>query len=142
MEPEQLRRGKEFHRRVQEDWRRTAEGGVVYPEHFVKLPLLSQTARKVRKGRLDLFVGEMGDLVSVVEIRSTDWDRINPKNIGRLLRSHRGQIWKYIEEFVDNRRIDVCAGIIYPHAPNSNKLRKRVEDYMIEYGIPVVWYDE
>jgi hypothetical protein len=138
MEPEQLRRGKEFHRRVQADWEKTAEGGVVHPEHFVELPLLPQTAKRVRKGRLDLFVGEMGDFVSVVEIKSTDWDRIKPKNIGRLLTSHRRQVWKYVEEFVDNRHIDVCAGIIYPRTPNSDGLRKRVEDYMIEYGIPVV----
>jgi hypothetical protein len=37
-------------------------------------------------------------------------------------------------------KTDVCAGVIYPKSPETEGLKERVEDYMGDYGIAVVWY--
>ena len=140
-QPAQLRRGRAFEKRVQEDWKRTAQGD---PEIENRIPLLEGLTRKGRRkhGRMDIFLNDVGDLVVVVEIKATDWDRIPPKNALRNLGSHRRQVWKYIDKYLDGNEVDVCAGIIYPSAPKTPGLRKRVEEYHGSYGLQVVWYDD
>ncbi|MCK5828462.1 hypothetical protein KAH43_08070 [Candidatus Bipolaricaulota bacterium] len=91
---------------------------------------------------MDVFVDDAGDFVVVVEIKATDWDRILPRNIQRNLGSHRRQVWKYIEKYTDGDRVDVCAGIIYPTTPKTPGLKERIETYLNEYGLQVVWYDD
>ena len=80
MEPEVLRRGKRFHKRVQDDWQQTAEGNI-QREHTIDLLSGRSPNGRRRRGRLDIFVDETSDYVSVVEIKATDWDRIKPANI-------------------------------------------------------------
>ena len=141
MEPEILRRGKAFHKRVQEDWEKTAEGKI-NREHVIKLTLVPGGARHKKVGRLDLFVDEIGDSVSIVEIKSTDWDQIKEKNRKKLLASHRRQVWRYIDEYIDVKNISVCPGIIYPKSPKIPGLKHLIESYLNDYGLQVVWYDE
>ncbi len=138
-EPEQLRRGKLFEKAVQKDWEETA-GGQPWTEHTI--PLLKGVTRTGRRrhGRMDIFVDELGDMVTVVEIKATDWDRVLPRNRQKNLASHRRQVWKYIEKYVDGEGMDVCAGIIYPTAPKTTGLKEQIEDYLNEYGLQVVWY--
>lgn len=138
-EPEQLRRGKKFQEAVQTDWEETADGN---PRSEHTIPLLhgvTPTGRR-RHGRVDIFVDELGDMVTVVEIKGTDWDRILPSNRQKNLAAHRRQVWKYIEKFVDGEQMDVCAGIIYPTAPRTTGLKERIEEYLNGYGLQVVWY--
>ena len=142
MEPEILRRGKAFHKRVQEDWKETAKGGKINIEHSIPLSILRKKTNRARSGRLDIFVDEMGDFISVVEIKSTDWDKVKVRNRKKLLGSHRRQVWKYIEEYLDVIKVDVCPGIIYPTAPDTPGLKEMVEEYLNDYGLQVVWYDD
>jgi len=142
MEPEILRRGKAFHKRVQEDWEKSAKGGQINLEHTISLSLLRKKTKRPKSGRLDIFVDEMGDFISIVEIKSTDWDKVKEKNRMKLLGAHRRQVWKYIEEYLDVIKIDVCPGIIYPSAPETPGLREMVETYLNDYGLQVVWYDD
>ena len=81
-------------------------------------------------------------VVTVVEIKATDWDRILPRNRQRNLASHRRQVWRYIETYVDGDELDVCAGIIYPTAPTTPRLKEQVEEYLFDYGLQVVWYHD
>jgi len=85
VEPEILKTGKEFHRRVQEDWERTAKDGHILAEH--KIPLAPKIGHYKKHGRLDIFVDETGDFVSVVEIKSTDWDSVLPRNRSTCLQA-------------------------------------------------------
>jgi hypothetical protein len=140
MEPECLRRGKEFHKKVQSDWDMNIKDGNLNIEHTINLLSYPSRAKHIKNGRLDLFVDELGEFVSVIEIKSTDWDKIKPSNIHKLLTSHRRQIWNYISEYLDNDKIEVCPGIIYPVAPSSNEHREYIEEYLNSYGIQVVWY--
>ena len=138
MEPKLLLRGKEFHNRVQADWKRTAKGGRQKKEKVIDL--VSESHH--RKGRMDIFIEQTGDYVAIVEIRSTDWDRIKPQNRKKVLSSHRRQVWKYIEQMTDVEKVDVCPGVIYPRAPKTAGLQEEVEEYLNDYGLQVVWYDD
>ena len=137
-EPKQLSRGKAFHKLVQDDWLATAEGDIGVEE---TIPLLIRPgALKCRRGRMDIYVDESDCYVSIVEIKATNWDAIQPRNIQRNLASHRRQVWKYIEKYNDGDGQDVCAGVIYPNAPKCKKLKDRIEKYLNNYGLQVVWY--
>lgn len=145
-EPKLLKNGKRFHLDVQRDWKHTAKDGRILLEEVIKLFSLSHGTSRIRKGRLDILVDEVetedGPMVSIVEIKNTDWDRIKAKNITKNLGSHRRQIWNYIDEFLENAEVDVCPGIIYPSSPKAPGLRDRIENYLNDYGIQVVWYRE
>ena len=140
VEPEILKTGKEFHRRVQEDWERTAKDGHISAEH--RIPLVPKSGHYKKHGRLDIFVDEAGDFVSVVEIKSTDWDSVLPRNRKKLLGSHRRQVLRYIEHHIDIKHIDVCPGIIYKSAPTNPALKEEIEEYLNNWGLQVVWYED
>jgi len=142
MEPKILRRGKLFHRKIQTDWLRSIVDGNPVVEHSISLHTSPTYIQRVRRGRMDIFIDELGSFVSIVEIKSTNWDRIKKSNISNLLSSHRRQIWKYIDEYIGFTKIDVCAGIIYPKEPLIKTKRMTVEASMNDYGIQVVWQDQ
>lgn len=141
-EPEPLRRGKRFHRRVQHDWSGTIQEAPVRSEHSVFLQFLPRKAKQVRRGRIDIFIDEIDDFVTVIEVKSTDWDRVKPQNRRKLLGSHRRQVLKYVDQYLDGVKVNVCAGIIYPQPPREPGLREEVEEYLNDHALQVVWYDE
>ena len=59
-QPEQLRRGNKFHKNIQDNWKKTAEGEVK-PERTI----LKQSSRK---GRVDIFVDDE-DAEGVIAIK-------------------------------------------------------------------------
>jgi len=139
-EPKILSRGKEFHKRVQQDWEREADGLVSCDRTIHLLGASYSTARK-RSGRMDIFVYELDGSVSIVEIISTDWDRIKKQNRHHLLASHCRRVWKFIETVTGECDFGVCAGIIYPKHPQSPGLKEEIEEYLNDYGIQILWYD-
>ncbi len=141
MEPEILRRGKEFHNKVQADWEKYPKDGHLSNEHSIAFGHLAKGAKHIKRGRLDMFLNELGDFVTIIEIKSTNWDNI--RHIRKLLASHRRQVWSYISKYLDDDGLNVCAGIIYPSAPKTPDLKDYIRTYFEDdYGIQVVWYDE
>jgi hypothetical protein len=140
MEPEVLRRGKEFHRLVQTAWSGKIGGAPVHSEHSIFLQSISTPARHQRRGRLDIFIGQVDDFVSVIEIKSTDWDRVVSRNRRKLLAAHRRQVLKYVDKYLDDDHVNVCAGIVYPKAPTSVGLQSTVEEYLNDHGLQVAWF--
>lgn len=141
-EPLQLKRGKEFHRRVQDDWSGTVQEAPVTAEHTVQLEFLPRRGTRIRRGRIDVFVDQISDFVTIIEIKGTDWDAVKPRNRRKLLGAHRRQVMKYVDQYLDGRHVSVCAGIIYPRSPVAPGLREQVEQYLNDYGLQVVWYDD
>lgn len=134
-EPVALKRGKRFHKLIQEEWLATAEGNP-HPEHTVDQV-------DGRKGRVDIYIDEIGDnFVTVVEVKATDWDRIKIANVRRNVRRQVRQVWRYIESQLELRSISVCAGIIFPRLPRDPARTELVESLFEEEGIQVVWHDE
>jgi hypothetical protein len=136
-EPRRLREGKSFHKWIQKGWE-TAEGSP-HSERRCTKP-------DGRSGRIDIHVGVDDDLVAVVEIKNTDWDRITLDAVRRNVRRQARQIWNYIESQVsgigENRPTGVCPGIVFPRRPVDPARRELIEMLFEEEGIPVVWDDE
>ena len=140
MEPEILKKGKKFHKRVQRDWHIDAEGDI-QSEHSITF--LGNNSRYVgRKGRIDIFVDQIAGCVAIVEIKSTDWESIKPQNRRRLVSRHRYQIWKYINSFLETGDVDIVPGIIYPKSPSDTDVTVFIEEYLNECGIQVVCYED
>ena len=142
-EPYQLRRGKAFHKLIQQEWERESEGDVKSERHILK--------PNGRKGRVDVFVNDDDPkgTVAIVEVKATDWDKIKKKNIRRNVQRQIRQIWSYIESQILNgeyvkggERKSVCPGIIFPRRPKDRERMEQIEKMFEEEGIPVVWHDE
>jgi hypothetical protein len=142
VEPEILRRGKEFHRRVQAEWAGEIEGAPVHSEHGIIFGSLSKTVKHQRRGRLDIFISQFEDFVCVIEIKSTNWDRIQISNRQRLLAAHCRQVLRYVDKYLDHDHVNVCAGIIYPQAPRASEVKFHVEQYLNNQGLQVAWFDD
>ena len=140
MEPEALRRGKEFHRLVQAAWSGKINEAEVRAEHSIFLHATTDTTNHHRCGRMDIFIDQVTDFVSIIEIKSTDWDRIAETNRPKLLAAHARQVLRYVDKYLQHDRISVCAGIVYPKAPSSVYVRSEVERCLNEHGLQVAWY--
>ena len=134
-EPAPLGRGKQFQREVQAAFADPEPGSslTIFEHAFV---------HKSRAGRVDIILREDGELLGALEIKATNWDRIKPKNVTKNLWSHQHQLMRYIDNFLDAEKESVSPGIIYPKPPRDDALRKKIETYMEDRGIPVYWFSE
>ena len=132
-EPRLLRKGKRFHRTVQQDWLRTTQGRV----H------VEAGIRKVsgRRGRIDVFVDGDDALVAIAEIKASTWDRMTTASLRRNVLRQARQVWDYIESQLDQGR-EVSPGIIFPRRPRSMRRLRLIEDLFEQRAIAVVWQDE
>jgi len=133
-EPSQLKRGKAFHKKVQTDWLKTAEGKILTEKGITK--------PSGRKGRVDIFVDDDGSkLVAVAEIKASDWDKMTDSAVRRSVKRQIKQIWNYIDSQLADRK-DVSPGVIFSKRPKVNSRMKLIEQLFEGEGIPVVWQDE
>lgn len=132
-EPKQLFRGKELHKKLQEDWHKTASGEVKHEEGVVK--------PSGRKGRIDIFVNADDNEVAVVEIKTSDWDSMTLNALRRNVSRQASQIWDYIESQLEQGKT-VSPGVIFPKRPKDKKRMELIEKLFDEREIPVVWEDE
>ena len=80
--------------------------------------------------------------MSVVEIKTSDWDRMLDKNVVRNVRRQIRQIWSYVEAQLDLEGRQVCPGVIFPKLPSDLKRLNLIEEMFNEAGIQVVWHNE
>jgi hypothetical protein len=135
-EPESLKRGKRFHKLIQEEWLRTSIDGTPRPERSIK-------KASGKKGRVDILVEELGDgFVSIIEIKTSDWDIMTEKNVMRNVRRQIRQVWGYVNSQLDVYGRQVCPGIIFPKLPKDTERLNLIESMFNSEGIQVVWHDE
>ena len=140
-EPERLARGKWFQAIVQADFRDNTRDGVAHAEAYIPFDELPEIRQK--SGRADILITELGDMVTILEIKATDWDRIKPTNVKRNLSRHQRQLFKYVNKYYKIDGLQVCIGIIYPEPPQKPGLREFIESYLEETcGAPAYWYTE
>ena len=142
-EPQALKRGKAFHKLIQAEWHKEAEGEVK-SERVV-------TKKSGRRGRVDVFVNTTvsDGCIAIVEIKASDWDKMSDKAVRRNVRRQIRQIWSYIESQIlgpdyvpTGEHKSVSPGIIFPRRPMDKKRMELIESMFEEEGIPVVWHDE
>lgn len=133
--------GKAFQRLVQEDFERHSKGGNARREQKISFEALKRIRKK--SGRMDILITELGDFVTILEIKATDWDGIKPKNVKKNLYRHQSQLFNYVDKYVEIDKMDVCLGLIYPKPPRKKELREFIEKHLEEkYCVPAYWYDE
>ena len=138
-EPKQLLRGKRFEKRVRKALVDPSDQirGIEKPVEF-KYKLIP--GERVRKGRMDIYFDlSDGSGACIFEIKATNWDRVKFRR--KLLNAHRRQLMKYVDQYLLLNDISVCATMIYPSEPGEEEIREEVEDYMGEWAIQVMWYD-
>jgi len=134
-EPEALRRGRDFHRRVQAAWAAEAEGDVRIEALFG-----SSGWAPYRSGRVDILVDAAESLACIVEIKATDWDDVCVENRRRLLPRHRRQLWSLVEQYARDHESDVAAAMVYPTRPRTPGLGESIEGFLGDWGILVEWF--
>jgi hypothetical protein len=132
-EPKLLRRGKDFHKKIQKGLLNTAEGEVT-PEKLTIKP-------SGRKGRMDIFVKSDEILVAIAEIKDSNWDAMTSTAVRRNVKRQARQIWDYIESQLELGK-EVSPGVIFPKRPKDPDCLNLIEQLFEEEGISVVWEDK
>jgi len=142
-EPERLRKGKIFHKKIEQNWIDNGAGIINTERTILK--------KNHRKGRVDVFVDDEDPdgNAAIIEIKATDWDRMTEKAVRRNIRRHVNQIWGYIESQILNGEYvpkgvkkSISPGIVFPKKPKDESRLKLIEETFIDNGIAVVWEDE
>ena len=132
-EPKRLRQGKAFHREVQREWCEEANGEVTTEASVIK--------PDGSRGRADVLVDAGSDLVAIVEIKASDWDRMSSGAVRENVTRQAQQIWGYIESQLADGK-EVSPGVVFPIRPKSRTRLTLIEELFDEEGISVVWQDE
>ena len=127
-----IERGRRFEADEKDGWRKLDDGEAQFE---------AATEYGGKKGRIDILVEELGDFVSVIEVKASDWNRMAPHRVRPNALRHARQIWRYINREVDAGK-DVCPGVVYREAPNDANIKGQVEGILNERGIQVVWRDD
>jgi hypothetical protein len=128
-EPEQLIRGKEFHKKIQKQLELEAPGIVMSEKSIQK--------RNLRKGRIDILVDVEKPSVcgAILEIKASDWDKMTDVAVRRNINRQANQIRGYLESQFDGGEYvptglkkDLCIGIIFPRRPKSMDRQLFIEE--------------
>ncbi|MCG8524761.1 MAG: PD-(D/E)XK nuclease family protein [Opitutales bacterium] len=126
---EKARRGKQFEVELKSEWEK-------------KQPGLVETQKSTqwngKNGRIDIFVDD-GDLMLVVEAKSTNWEKVRRKRIKEYARRHLRQLFRYADGVMHESRkkgdcLDVCVGISYPLEPSDPFIREELRRVFDEFG--------
>jgi hypothetical protein len=142
LEPDPLRIGKAFGRRVAREYPKGMAQGNSQVEVTV-------TVAPGRRGRIDLLL-ETDDggrpLLVIVEVKATDWDARAPPRIWPNLARHARQVWQYLHALLP--RLDtgelagVQAALVYPRRPSHPGRTVAIEQALERQGISVPFYQE
>ena len=80
-------------------------------------------------------------LTAVVEVKSSDWDRMADRAVRRNVRRQVKQIWDYVESELASDR-EPCPGVIFSKKLADSEQAAYVETEFNDYGIQVVWDGE
>lgn len=130
--PRQLVRGQRFHARVRAGWARIAPALPVVGERGV-------AKFGGRRGRVDVWLDAEANFAVVIEVKSTEWDRVLRSRIREYVRRHGLQLHDYLAG-ADLISRDVSLHIVYPRAPRDPALRELVETGMASMGVVVLWW--
>lgn len=132
-EPKCLSQGKNYHKKVQKDWKINAED-TISTEKRIKKP-------SGKMGRIDVCVNCDEKLTAVVELKNSDWDKMKIEAVKRNVNRQAGQIWDYIDSQLIKGK-EVSPGIVFSKSPINYDKLKIIEKLFDEQGISVTWEDE
>lgn len=138
---ERLAAGQTFHRTIQRAFLTGLVDALGFPERQWRL-------NTGGRGRVDLAVEVDGDeqILVIIEIKGTDWDKIPATRLMRNLRRHLRQLQGYLDTAVEEMESGVWTGIVgsllYPAWPASKETQDTIEAIAGEQAIMVTWYED
>jgi hypothetical protein len=138
---ERLMAGQNVHRTVQRAFLTGLVGALGFPERQWRLITGG-------RGRVDLAVEVDGSeqMLVIIEIKGTDWDKIPAARLMRNLRRHLRQLQGYLDTAVEEMESGVWTGIVgsllYPARPASKETQDTIEAIAGEQAIMVTWYED
>ncbi len=127
---EDVRRGRNFEAEERAGWSHIARQHIAFE---------SATAWGLKRGRVDIKIDEDAGYIAVVETKATDWDNLKPHRIRPTAQRHARQVWRYIDDHVENRGKEVCPALVYEYEPKELPIRAEVEQILNNSLIQVVW---
>jgi hypothetical protein len=101
-----------------------------------------------RHGRVDLAVvtDDHEMMLTVIEIKGTDWDKIRPDRVTRNLRAHLRQLQAYLDTAIDElqagRWAAVAGALLYPARPENADRLAAIEAIAADQSIMLSWYQD
>jgi hypothetical protein len=140
---ERLAAGQAFHRTVQSAFLSGFVGGSGSKERRWRLVAGG-------RGRVDLAVEVDGSeqMLVIIEIKGTNWDKIPAARVMRNLRRHLRQLQAYLDTAVREMEAGEWPGggtvgaLLYPARPASAETQAAIEAATGEQAIMVTWYEE
>jgi hypothetical protein len=139
---ERLVTGQAFHRAVQSAFLSGLVGGSGFKERRWRLIAGG-------RGRVDLAVEVDGSeqMLVIVEIKATDWDKIPPAHVMRNLRRHLRQLQAYLDTAIEEMQAGqwpggIVGALLYPARPTRSETQAVIEAIAGEQAIMVSWYEE
>jgi hypothetical protein len=85
-------------------------------------------------------------MLVIIEIKGTDWDKIPAPRLMRNLRRHLRQLQRYLDNAIEDMESGVWTGIagslLYPARPASKQTQATIEATAGEHAIMVTWYED
>jgi hypothetical protein len=137
-----MSKNKQFLRRMSKGRRFEKWEKEYWPNGVEELPEFEAPANwKGKRGRVDIKIDiPKNNLVVVIEVKASDWDKMKPHRVRPNALRHVNQIWRYIEAYLPTR--EVAPALVYPSTPKTPGRKEEVESILDEYSIAAIWRDE
>lgn len=139
---ERLAAGQAFHRTVQSAFLSGLAGASGFAECRWRLVAGG-------RGRVDLAVEVDGSeqMLAIIEIKGTDWDKIPAARVMRNLRRHLRQLQAYLDTAIEDMEAGqwpggIAGALLYPARPASAHTQETIEAIAGEQAVMVTWYEE
>lgn len=96
----------------------------------------TKLARK--RGRIDVRL-QWRNLVVLIELKATDWDRMIAHRVRPNALRHIRQLYRYVDGELARGTEGICHGIVYERAPRKRARRKFLESLFHEHCVQLVW---
>jgi hypothetical protein len=142
MSVERLAAGQAFHRTVQSAFLNGLAGASGFRERRWRLVADN-------RGRVDLAVeveDDGGQMLVIIEIKGTDWNKIHASRAMRNLRRHLRQLQAYLDTAIEDMGTgdwtSIAGALLYPVRPARTETLTAIEAAAAEQAIMVIWYEE
>lgn len=132
---ERIRRGRLFEQKERREWT-PEKSGRPSRTAFEAASLFGH-----RRGRIDIRL-EWEDLIVLLELKSTDWNRLRPHRIRTTALRHIAQLYRYVDGELKKGNAGICHGIVYERRPRLAARRQQLAEIFDERCVQLVFRDE
>ncbi|MBT63773.1 MAG: hypothetical protein CML13_11235 [Puniceicoccaceae bacterium] len=130
---EYAKRGKAFERELENKWS-ASQGDVIQREVSV--------SNEGRKGRIDILIDEDPDIALILEVKSTDWDKIKRGRLREYALRHLRQLHRYVDAVMKTSSKTITIAITYPRRPRKEDRYRELMAIFDEIGASISFEDD